>query len=464
MSVTWFVPRSDLSDDQLRAVDLPLTAHSLILGAPGSGKTLVLLHRAKRMIDEQGIPPERLRILVFTNTLKDYIRSTLTLLDIPETCVTTFDHWCREFYLAFVARKVPFAQHSPDFDAIRAGVLNKLRDGAFTPLPLPSTEDEAVASAQDVGITSTEGEHAIRALHQLFSESAKQVSSCPFYEAALVDEGQDLTPEAFEILKRISRHVTVCMDARQQLYEKRCEEPDILKTLGLRKCNLTILGAYRCCPYISRLAASLLRDPAERQAFLNQTKTVQREKLTPLLYIAENANEEKNRLAQIIKDRQLTGDRIAILFPNNAKLFSLARLLTEAGLEVEVPSKGGRPTEYPTHDFQSERPKLMTYYGAKGLTFETVIMPRLVPSSFHQVSPERLEKLLFVGITRATRWVYMSTVEGPMLPVVLGLASLERDQIITIQRSADSLPLAGGPARPPQPKAPQPADALTDLL
>jgi superfamily I DNA/RNA helicase len=106
----------------------------------------------------------------------------------------------------------------------------------------------------------------------------------------------------------------------------------------------------------------------------------------------------------------------------------------------------------------------MTYYGAKGLTFETVIMPRLVPSSFHQVSPERLEKLFFVGITRATRWVYMSTVEGPTLPVIRDLANHERDGTITIQRSADTLPFTGGPARTTQPKEAQPADALTDLL
>lgn len=466
MSVTWFVPNSDLSDDQSRAIELPLSAHSLILGAPGSGKTLVLLHRAKRIIEEQGIPPERLRIFVYTNTLKDYIRSTLALLDIPETCVSTFDQWCSQFYSAFVSNRFPFktvdGRRTRDFDAIRTGVLDKLRGGVLLTV-LSNARDQNAAPIQQTLLGEDET-HPAESPQAEFPEFFAKVINCPLYDVALVDEGQDLTPEAFEILKRISCHVTVCMDARQQLYEKRCEERDILQTLGLRKCNLTILGAYRCCPYITRLAASLLRDPAERQAFLNQIKTVQREILTPLLYIAENANEEKNRLAQIIKDRQLTGDRIAILLPSNAKLFSLAKLLTEAGLEVEVPGKGRRPSEYPTHDFQSECPKLMTYYGAKGLTFETVIMPRLVPSSFNQVSPERLAKLLFVGITRATRWVYMSTVEGPTLPEVLELVTLERDRIITIQRSADTLPLTGEAHQFQQPKATQVVDTLTDLL
>ena len=463
MSVTWFVHRSDLSDDQLRAVDLPLREQALILGAPGSGKTLVLLHRAKRMLEEQGIPPERLRIFVFTNTLKDYIRSTLALLDIPETCVCTFDYWCREFYLTFVSRRVPFVDHGPDFEAIRTGVLDKLRGG--TPLRmLPNAHEPAPAPVQQTLLSEDEPD-AAASVQVEFPEFFAKVIGCPLYDGVLVDEGQDLTPVAFEILKRISRHVTVCMDAHQQLYEepKRCAESDILQTLGLRKCNLTILGAYRCCPYITRLAARLLRDPIERQAFLNQIKTEQRERRTPLLYIAANTNEEKQHLVQIIKDRQLAGDRIAILLPNKAKLFSLARTLSEAGLEVEVP-KQHRATEFFIHDFQSERPKLLTYYAAKGLTFDTVIMPRLVPASFRQMSLERLEKLLFVGLTRATRWAYLSTVEGPMLPPVLDLASLESAGTITVQRAGDTLPFLGGVPNVPPAQKPANADALTDLL
>lgn len=461
MSTTWFVPRSDLSDDQLRAVDLPVHHHCLILGAPGSGKTLVLLHRARRIIEEEGVRPDRLRIFVFTNTLKDYIRSALGVLNIPETCVVTFDHWCREFYTTFVRRRVPFARRQPDFEAIREGVLDKLRGGnRLTALQRSRANDRQAVQHNLFGEDDPQPSGSAQGE---FPEFFSKVIGCPLYDAVLVDEGQDLTAEAFEILRRISAHVTACMDARQQLYEMRCGEPEILHTLGLRKCNMTILGAYRCCPYITDLASRLLRDDAEREAFLNQTRTEQRERLTPLLYIGANAQEEKTRIVQIIKDRQLTGDRIAVLMPNNAKLFSLAKTLSSAGLEVEVPAKG-RDTDYFTHDFQSERPKLMTYYGAKGLTFETIIMPRLVATSFLQVSPQRLEKLLFVGMTRATQWVYMSTVEGQILPVMVELAKLERERTITIQRSGDDLPLFGSgiASAPPQDEAV--VDSLTDLF
>lgn len=44
-----------------------------------------------------------------------------------------------------------------------------------------------------------------------------------------------------------------------------------------------------------------------------------------------------------------------------------------------------------------------------GLTFDTVLLPRLTPKSFPSMAPERIGRLLFVALTRATRWAYMST-------------------------------------------------------
>jgi len=82
---------------------------------------------------------------------------------------------------------------------------------------------------------------------------------------------------------------------------------------------------------------------------------------------------------------------VAILLPQKRQVFGFAKGIREAGLEVETPEK---------MDFQNDIPKIMTYYGAKGLTFDTVMLPRLVRSSFPRISDSRIMRLLFVGITR----------------------------------------------------------------
>ena len=57
----------------------------------------------------------------------------------------------------------------------------------------------------------------------------------------------------------------------------------------------------------------------------------------------------------------------------------------------------------------------MTYHSAKGLTFDAVLTPRLVEKSFVNVSAPNLKRLIFVGLTRATNWAYLSCVEAQRL-------------------------------------------------
>src|SRR5262249_1673116 len=77
----------------------------------------------------------------------------------------------------------------------------------------------------------------------------------------------------------------------------------------------------------------------------------------------------------------------------------------------------GKTAKFPPLDFTSDLPKLLTYHSAKGLTFDSVLLPRLVPGSFGKSTiPER--KLLFVGATRATKWVFLSTQRGRELPII----------------------------------------------
>jgi len=397
--MTWLVHRTELTVEQERATTLSPREHRVILGSPGSGKTMVLLHRARHLMDEHGISPERLRIFVFTRSLKEYIRSALDLLDLPDDSVLTFDAWCLDFYHEQIDKRTPWNAElkQVDYDAVHQAVWEKTR---------------------------------------AFGASDKR------YDVVLVDEGQDLDARAFEIMKAISQHVTVCMDHKQQLYETGAKEDDILHALGLRRHNLSLLDAYRCSPYIVRVGAEFIREPAERAAFIEQHPPIKMARQMPLLYLARDADDEREHLVDVLRTRIDKNERVAILFPTRRHVYGYAKALQEAGLEVEVPSQGRRKTP-PTIDFSTSLPKLMPYPSAKGLTFDAVLMPRLIPRFFDKVEPERLERWLFVGITRATQWIYFSTINANASLFIDRFQALADSKQLSIKFSEDMLTTGG---------------------
>ena len=406
--MSWLIPRNELTPDQTRAIELSPSEHRAITGGPGSGKTQVLLHRARHLCDTMHVAPERFRIFVFTNVLKEYIKSALTDLRLPEDSVLGFDKWCMDFYKAHINPRVPKDSENkkPDFEAVRRAVQEKTASGQV-PMPL--------------------------------------------YDFILVDEGQDLDEAAFTLFTRIARHVTVAIDNKQQLYDNGSTEAGIVFKLGLRSRNINFIEAFRVCPYLVEVAAQLIPDAAEREAFRQQKRTVQTERQTPLLYFARDFEDEKKMLYQMVRERQLMNDRIAILFPQNRQVFGFAQGLKEVGIEVEVPKQGFGKSDLPTHDFTSSRPKLMSYFGAKGLTFDSVFMPRLVPGSFKNVRAERIEKMVFVGLTRAAKWAYFSTGLGEPLPLMEKLLPLEKTRQLTVRRGDQP-----GTTPPPLPTQPPP--------
>ena len=392
--MSWLVPRNELTVAQGHAVEMDAKQHRLVLGSPGSGKTLVLLHRARHLLDEADVAPERYRIFVFTNSLKAYIRAALDDLRLPADSVTTFDGWCQEFYKEHVKRTLPRDGSAPDFEAIRHGVW------------------EAVRSMS----------HAM-----------------PLYDFVMVDEGQDLNARAYSIMATIATHLTVFMDHKQRIYETGIDERDMLAGLGLRRRTSTLLDAYRCSPYIVRTAAAFIQNPEESSAFIRQNPPIARgERQPPLLYLAGDFEDERENLIEVIRTRIDKGERIAVLFPTRKHVFGYAQGLNDAGVEVEVPARPGRRNQsgLPTIDFSTLLPKAMAYPSAKGLTFDTVLMPLLERGKFpRRLHSALLERWLFVGASRATRWLYFSAIEGECM-FLERLGELARQRQLTIRRGA----------------------------
>jgi superfamily I DNA/RNA helicase len=198
-----------------------------------------------------------------------------------------------------------------------------------------------------------------------------------------------------------------------------------------------------------RLAAEFVSDPEEKRAYISQTRTAQTERETPLWYEADDFDDEKRRLLDVLRLRLARGETIAILLPLKRQVFGFAKGLRDAGLEVETPDD---------LDFSTSLPKLITYHSAKGLTFDSVLLPRLVPGSFPRMSLGRIEHLLFVAISRATKWVYMSTTGSGVAPLDRLRARPDSDWL-TLQRAG-----AAPRVQPLPPGDPSAEDDLLDLL
>jgi superfamily I DNA/RNA helicase len=219
------------------------------------------------------------------------------------------------------------------------------------------------------------------------------------------------------------------MDHNQQIYDSGSKLADVLKKLGIRRQKLSFLETFRCCPYIVQLACQYIDDDAVREQFVRQTRTATTDIETPLYYQASDFEDEKATLIETVKVRLSRGERIAVLLPQRRQVYGYAKGFQEAGLPMETPRE---------IDFNTDVPKIITYHSAKGLTFDTVFMPGLTNRSFVNLSDSRIRRLLFVGITRATGWVYMSRNQNSQLGALDVLDSLVQQGQITFRTKTDA--------------------------
>jgi superfamily I DNA/RNA helicase len=136
--------------------------------------------------------------------------------------------------------------------------------------------------------------------------------------------------------------------------------------------------------------------------------------------------------------------KVCIIVPTNRDLYGVAGRLADRGVPIEkaTPPRGGSQPA----DFNSLTPKIATYHSAKGLTFDCVILPKLVETNFQRVTGPRRHRLLLVGITRATQWVYLSTVRGYELKEVALLREAEAKGDLFVLTSSKATTTAAPPA------------------
>jgi ATP-dependent DNA helicase UvrD/PcrA len=236
---------------QRRAIEAPL-GPVLVVAGPGAGKTYCLIKRVEHLLRVLRVPAERICAVTFTNKAAEEITTRLrdTLEHAGDAVTRGTLHWL----CAAILRDHPEAvglrpgfgiADEPYQDAVlrRLGVWRKRRSGLLTRFGRRRLQGYALkgdeeplfrhylAALRDRNVVDFDDLISLTAeLLERHPATADQVASR--WDYVLVDEGQDLDPTQYLVLKRLAaqhRNIFVVGDDEQSIFSWRGAEPAVLQ-------------------------------------------------------------------------------------------------------------------------------------------------------------------------------------------------------------------------------------------
>lgn len=349
----------ELTPRQKEVVNYRPEGDLLVKGIPGSGKTLTIVQRAallSQMHDLWSSDPEVARVRVFTynKMLLEWISFLAGRLGEAAPEMTTFHSWARATMKAMGVR------YTPAFD--------------------------------------DDGAELLRAI-----ESGKELPAKSLANHVLIDEGQDLTPEALQVLKMSAlTSFTIAADKAQNIYPTGFTWKRLgIKVQGRSK---SLSPSFRGSRQIAMLAADVVRhDPAvDAEEWIRQEDGLG-DGPVPEVYLYGSWTARDTVIAQVIGEAKAANRRatIALLHPRAKPVWGIARQF------------GARILNNDTPDMVSPGVLASTIHRAKGLEFDTVVLEDAneglmpPPESENGASAKQLEemfrRLFYVAITRPRR-------------------------------------------------------------
>ena len=360
--------RIELTPEQRRHAQ-PAEGRRLLRGVAGSGKSLVLAHRAAALAAGR----ERVLVLTFNITLANYVRDLMrraTPYPHDVAIITHFHEFCR-LALDKANRPIPHHPNAQEyFDTV-----------------LPNAVEDAIGSG---------------------------VPEFPRFDGIYIDEGQDFRRNWFELCTRFLRaensEILLVADYAQNLYERESNWTEDMRGLGFRRPWGLLRQSHRLPRRIreaawefaraNRLDTEQLLPPGGQQELFNPDLVWHDER------DVENACRMVLRLYRYLHvQRQAHPQDIAILLPTHAIGDVMVAYLRRQG-------------EHPNHVFQSQegdhrRNKKTFWMGSRGVKMCTVhsfkgwesrfVIALLADTTFENVGTERL---FYVALTRCREGVF----------------------------------------------------------
>lgn len=344
MDDTWWVKQDQLDDDQKKVFALTIDEDHLIEGPPGSGKTNLLLLRAKQLI---GSKYPNVAVVVHTRVLQEFIRSGAPKYGVPPSKIVTF-------------RK------------LAADLL--FRNGAGISLP---SEFEV---SRGILIEALQSQVKAKRLGKEFS-------------CVLVDEAHDFLPEEVAILRLLGKHFFGVADSRQKIYRGQ----DAISTLESEVETVRLKLHYRNGIKICIVGDGLAKDP-QKVPSLVKTSRYKELALPSSVEVIQGTLEEqcKELLVRVETQRKAyPGEWIGIACPRSEDFDQVISFLRRSRISGHLIVQASEEGYLPFED--GKEICALKLHSAKGLEFR----------AFHILATEGIKKfpmqreLAFMGVTRA---------------------------------------------------------------
>ena len=449
-----------LHPTQRKIVNKDYSGAARVLGGAGTGKTVVAMHRAKHLA--AGLKDKE-RILFTTYTanlasdIRDNLRKICSMEELRRIDVINLDAWVAQFlrehgYSAEIvyddklsriwanvvaatdyAGEYPVSFYEDEYNRVvvaqEAFTLEKYfrasRTGRGTRLDRKKRMQiwkvfEAYQNAMK--------EQKIRDINTAMYECRLLISKSPAetrYRHVIVDEGQDLSANAFRLLRTIAgeeheNDVFIVGDAHQRIYKNRAV---------LSKCGINVRGRssilrinYRTTEEIRRVAFALLNgisfDDLDDGFDMGDQCQSLTHGTTPQVFSCSNANEEFDRVFAEIKqliENNVSARDICVVARTHKLLDDYIAQFTANGLRCyEI--KGSK-----ADDRGLDGVRVATMHRVKGLEFQYVFIvaanKRIIPLASaidhtdavsEQESMTAEKCLLYVALTRAQKGAFIS--------------------------------------------------------
>lgn len=289
MSKTFWITSDQLDDEQRNAVEhIPDTTSFLIKGPAGSGKTNILLLRAKYLNYRKLTD---FKIIVFTSSLKEFIVEGCVLYGVdPNSAITQ-----RSFFTNILDEHgVPY-ELVDDFEADRDMLAGKVK------------------SLVDAGKVSQ--------------------NHCA---TLLVDEAQDYSDTELLVFRALTKNLVLAADSRQSIY-KTTHTPNLLETL-VNNNVVELKFHYRSGFSLCKVADSILADSKAYPKVHGDSKYPEHEQPSSVVPIAcEDFNEQIEKIIFNLGEQMdlYPDEKIGVLFPKRDQVKEFQHLLASTTLPID---------------------------------------------------------------------------------------------------------------------------------